>query len=137
MTTILNDTGEVTVPDAKADSDDLWLTEAAVETATGWALKPEGFCKGPLCVPIGDGKRGDLLKDGRVNVAALWRHIGRPVVSADGGDVWAFGEGAEDMGQALTSLEAPDFTLPDLDGTLHSLSDFRGRKVFLSTWASW
>lgn len=26
---------------------------------------------------------------------------------------------------------APDFTLPDQDGTIHSLSDYRGRKVVL------
>ena len=32
---------------------------------------------------------------------------------------------------------APDFALPDLDGRVHRLSDFRGRKVFLATWASW
>ena len=32
---------------------------------------------------------------------------------------------------------APDFTLPDLDGSPHSLSSYRGRKVFLATWASW
>jgi peroxiredoxin len=32
---------------------------------------------------------------------------------------------------------APDFTLPDLDGRMHSLSDYRGKKVFLLAWASW
>jgi peroxiredoxin len=32
---------------------------------------------------------------------------------------------------------APDFTLPDLEGRLHSLRDYRGRKVFLCSWASW
>ena len=137
MITVLNDTGEVTVPDAKADGDELWLNEASVEAATGWTLKPEGFCKGALCVPIRDDKRGELCQDGAVNLAALWRHIGRPVARAEGGDVWAFGDGAEDVGQTLATLEAPDFTLPDLDGTMHSLSDYRGTKIFLATWASW
>jgi peroxiredoxin len=33
-------------------------------------------------------------------------------------------------------VEAPDFTLGDLDGNLHSLSDHRGKKVVLLTWAS-
>jgi peroxiredoxin len=37
----------------------------------------------------------------------------------------------------LSSLAAPDFTLPDMNGKLHSLSDFRGKKVLLLTWASW
>ncbi len=31
----------------------------------------------------------------------------------------------------------PDFLLPDLDGDLRRLSDFRGKKVFLFHFASW
>ena len=37
----------------------------------------------------------------------------------------------------LASLEAPDFSLPDLDGRRHSLSAYRGRKVLLVAYASW
>ncbi len=33
--------------------------------------------------------------------------------------------------------EAPDFSLPDLDGKLHHLSDYRGQVVFLNLWATW
>jgi len=44
---------------------------------------------------------------------------------------------ADEIGNRLRSLEAPDFTLPDLDGKLHSLSDYRGKKVLLMSWASW
>jgi peroxiredoxin len=47
------------------------------------------------------------------------------------------GEGAARRSDALASLQAPDFELPDLDGHLHRLSDCRGRRVFLATWASW
>ncbi|MEE8413457.1 MAG: TlpA disulfide reductase family protein [Dehalococcoidales bacterium] len=32
---------------------------------------------------------------------------------------------------------APDFTLTDLDGNQVSLSDFRGKTVFLNFWATW
>jgi thiol-disulfide isomerase/thioredoxin len=32
---------------------------------------------------------------------------------------------------------APDFTLKGLDGKAHSLSDYRGKVVFLNFWASW
>ena len=42
-----------------------------------------------------------------------------------------------DQRQVLSSLKAPDFTLPDMSGKTHSLSDFRGKKVLLVTWASW
>jgi len=34
-------------------------------------------------------------------------------------------------------LTAPDFTLKTLDGGQISLSDFRGRPVFINFWASW
>jgi peroxiredoxin len=32
---------------------------------------------------------------------------------------------------------APDFTLADLDGNQVSLSDFRGKAIFLNFWATW
>jgi peroxiredoxin len=32
---------------------------------------------------------------------------------------------------------APDFSLRDLDGHMHRLSDFRGKVVFLNLWATW
>jgi cytochrome c biogenesis protein CcmG/thiol:disulfide interchange protein DsbE len=34
-------------------------------------------------------------------------------------------------------LTAPDFTFPDLDGKKVSLSDYRGRVVFVNIWATW
>src|SRR5262249_8135317 len=74
---------------------------------------------------------------GRVNVAALWRHLGRPVVHSERGDAWVLGQGARERAAALRSLEAPDFTLPDPEGRLHSLPEQRGKKVLLVTWASW
>ena len=38
---------------------------------------------------------------------------------------------------APESAEAPDFTLPDLDGRPFRLSVLRGQKVVLVAWASW
>jgi hypothetical protein len=37
----------------------------------------------------------------------------------------------------LASLHAPDFSLPDLAGRRHSLSEHRGKKVLLVAFASW
>lgn len=34
-------------------------------------------------------------------------------------------------------LPAPDFTLQDMDGNDHALSDYRGRVVMLNFWATW
>ena len=47
------------------------------------------------------------------------------------------GVSAAERAKALASLEAPDFTLPDLDGRQHSLSEHRGKKVLLVAYASW
>lgn len=32
---------------------------------------------------------------------------------------------------------APGFTLPDVDGATHALSDMRGKVVMLVFWATW
>ncbi|TDI61456.1 MAG: redoxin domain-containing protein [Alphaproteobacteria bacterium] len=61
----------------------------------------------------------------------------KPAVSNASGDAWFLGEGAADRNASLESLQAPNFTLKDLDGNEHSLVDFRGKKVLLATWASW
>jgi hypothetical protein len=37
------------------------------------------------------------------------------------------GEAAGDRAAALRSLQAPDFTLPDPSGAMHSLSELRGK----------
>lgn len=34
-------------------------------------------------------------------------------------------------------IQAPDFTLKDLDGNQVSLRDFRGKVIFLNFWATW
>jgi peroxiredoxin len=34
-------------------------------------------------------------------------------------------------------MQAPDFTLNNMNGQQVSLSDYRGQKVFLNFWASW
>ncbi len=38
---------------------------------------------------------------------------------------------------SLTGNAAPDFKLPDLDGNMKSLSDYRGKWVILDFWGSW
>jgi len=117
--------------------DALWLTKAEAERATGWSLKPEGLCRGEICIPVPPKRAAEFAAGGRVNIAAFWRHMDRPALHSESGDVWLLGDSAAERAAALSDLQAPDFTLPDLDGKPHSLSDYRGKKVFLTTWASW
>jgi hypothetical protein len=136
--TILLPAGNVTVT-GEADADALWLAPAELTKVGGWELKPEGLCRGPLCVPVPPGAswmRGRGA-DVRVDVSGLSRHMGQPVAASPEHAAWSIGDAAEDLADRLRSLDAPDFTLPDLDGRMHALSSFRGRKVFLLAWASW
>jgi hypothetical protein len=137
MAILLTDTAETVLADARVEGEKLWLSPAELATATGWSSRPEGLCRGGVCVPVPPGRERELLRGDQVDVAALWRHLGQPLVhSADGG-IWVLGTAAADRAAALSSLEAPDFSLPDRTGRLHSLSEHRGKKVLLVSWASW
>ena len=129
MATLLTDSGEFAVDVI----DGTWLAAADVARATGFSLKPEGLCRGDLCVPLSK----DAVRDGRIDIAAFWKRLDAPMVADASGEVLSLGTGAEDRNADLAGLTAPDFTLPDIAGKPHTLSELRGKKVFLSTWASW
>jgi hypothetical protein len=136
MTRLLHEDRDTELPAARAEGASLWLDRDDVARATGWTWKPEGMCKGDLCMPLP--RHGAPMADGdRLDVAAFWRHAGRPVAASRDGDLWVLGEDAATRADALASGEAPDVALPDLDGRMHALSGFRGRRVFLVAWASW
>jgi len=136
--TVLHEQRQTQWPDAAADGDALWLDDAAIEQATGWRWKPEGLCHGELCVPLPPvAAAAEVVRDGRLDLAAMWRRSGQPVVRDSASCHWVFGTGAAQRSAALATLQAPDFELPDLDGRGHRLSHYRGRKVLLATWASW
>jgi hypothetical protein len=135
MATVIYEQRETHVEAVNHHDDSLWLNLNDLTTATGWELKPEGVCRDDQCIPVPPADAAGFVRDDSFNLTRFADHLGQPVVHDVGRDVWVFGEPA---GQHTTPLlTAPDFTLPDLDGREHSLSDYRGRKVFLATWASW
>ncbi len=122
----------------RIEAGDLWLSATELREATGWQVKPEGICRDEVCVPIPPARRTEFLApDGSFNLAAFARLLNEPVAHDDDAGVWFFGKAPATRRDALLAGEAPDFRLPDLDGKLHALSDYRGRKVLLLTWASW
>ena len=135
MVTILNENNVTVLQGAGGFA--LWVSQDEMTTATGWALKTEGFCKDEVCVPVPASKSEGLIADGRVNLSEVWQLMGKPAAVSNDGDVWSLGEAANDRNEAMLSLEAPDFSLPDFNGKLHSLTDFRRKRVLLITWASW
>jgi hypothetical protein len=128
-TTVLTPTDEHKV----SARDGLWMSAKDAEKVTGWTLKPEGMCRDERCVPLS----ASAVKDNDVDVEAFWQKLGGPVIASADGDVWALGAPAEERNAALEGLQAPDFTLPDVNGVPRTLSQLRGKKVFLATWASW
>ncbi len=121
-----------------AEGDDLWLTPDGLTAATGWESQPQGLCLGEVCVPLPPARRAEFFNDaGHFNLTSFARYLGQPVVRDAPTRTWSIGESPVARRDALRSLDAPDFTLPDLDGTLHSLSQYRGKKVLLLSWASW
>ena len=108
--------------------DDLNIDRAAFEAGTGWQLKPEGACKGDVCIPL------EQPPGERVDVPAVARAMGLPLVEDAEHGIWALGPEAIG-GRALTTAEAPDLRLPDLDGEEFRLSSLRGQKVLIYAWA--
>ena len=98
----------------------------------GWERKPEGLCRDEICIPAPAG-----TPSGSIDATLLARLLGRPLVVDAVEHVAVFGASAHERADSLRSGLAPDFELPDLDGVMHRLSDYRGRKVVLYAYASW
>jgi hypothetical protein len=98
--------------------------EALYET-TGWDVKPEGACKGEVCVP---------LPSGNFDFPATAEKLGMAVVHDSDVGLWAVGP--ETIGgRALTTAQAPELILPDVDGNEFRLSSLGGQKVVVVSWA--
>ena len=100
------------------------------ETASGWSLKPQGACRGDVCVPL----PADAVEDGVVDVRAVAERLGMPLVHDAEAGVWALGPETL-SGHALATATAPDLVLPTIDGEEFHLSSLRGTKVVLVGWA--
>ena len=124
-----------------APSQDLWITMKDLIRATRFIVKPQGICRDELCFPIPIGRKAAFIakksSDEWFNLSEFARLVKQPSARDDKNGVWYFGKREDERGTYLASLEAPDFTLPDMTGHFHSLSDYRGKKVLLITWASW
>ena len=122
-------------------SNDLWLTTSDLMRATRFVIKPQGVCRDQLCFPLPKSRKNEFVnKQGSTtwfNLSEFARLIKQPFVTDLKNGVWYFGALPEGQNSYIASLEAPDFTLPDLNGKQHSLREFRGKKVLLVTWASW
>jgi hypothetical protein len=131
--TIIGD--DTTTVNAMVDAGRVLVEPDALPHALGYSLKPEGLCRDDTCIPVRE--PASLFVGDRLDVAAVATALQRPsVVDPDAGIV-AIALDRERRRNALDALVAPDFTLPDLDGTPHSLSQWRGQKRLLHAFSSW
>ena len=99
---------------------------------TGWVSKPEGLCKGAMCVPL----PADASDGSSLDLSVVAERLGMPVLHDESHGVWSLGP-ATVSGRALDSAEVGELTLPDLEGRSFSLSSLRGKRVVVFAWASW
>jgi hypothetical protein len=132
---------KVTTVTAALPDPDLWLSLPDLTLASGFVLKPQGACLDEVCVPIPKVRETAFLRNVEgarwFNLSELARTLHQPSVHDAANAIWLFGMRTEAQMTLVNTLQAPDFRLTDWKGTERSLSDFRGKKVLLITWASW
>ena len=132
--TILYDSRAVALTRADVDaSGGLWVQKNDLLRINGFEIKPQGACRADICIPIPRG----MMRNDLFNLTAFAQRVGQKFIADPAARVWSFGEIPVVQGAYLESRIAPDVTVPDRKGKPVRLSQFRGKKVLLVTWASW
>lgn len=121
------------VIDATTTDTEVIVSPKTFAAETGWALKPEGFCFDDVCIPARDA----VDADGNVDLSAFAKLTDRPFIIDKDNSAASLGATFSSRGEDLNSLQAPEFSLPDLTGQMHALSDYKGKKILLAAYASW
>jgi hypothetical protein len=111
------------------------LAPSELERATGWELRDEGLCRGDVCVAVRD--RRALLDGDTVSLDGFARLLGRALATEPAARLAVLGDAPTGTAVDGDGLEAPQFTLPDVDGRPVSFADYAGRKRLLVFWSSW
>ncbi|MEO5900321.1 MAG: hypothetical protein ABIR68_09330 [Ilumatobacteraceae bacterium] len=98
----------------------------AFVAGTGWAIKPEGACKGEICVP--------LMRDRGFDLVDTAQRLGMALVHDAAHGVWALGPESL-TGRTLVSAAAPDVVLQDMDGNDFHTAALHGQKFVIVSWA--
>ena len=132
---VINAAGEVRAVELSEQSGKVSVSNSVLEQATGWSLKAEGLCRDQVCVPVLNVTA--LSKDDQVDLAEFARLLSQNLVIDAQRKVVALGEQAQIRSTEMATLDAPDFTLPDIHGRQVSFSDYNRRKRLLLAWSSW
>jgi hypothetical protein len=123
---------EKTRPPTPAGND-LWVRKADLPRINEFEVKPQGACRNDVCIPIPK----TMVQGEWFNLTAFANKLGEKYVADAASRAWSFGEIPVLTGSYTSSRLAPDFAVPDRKGRVVHLSDFRGKKALVVTWASW
>ena len=132
---IVNHTGEIAQAEVGSEFGQFAIPLNDFEIITGWKLKPEGLCIDQICVAVRDPK--SLTNQTEIDLVEFARVTNQNIVVDQERKIAALGEHAGTRSEAMITLDAPDFTLPDIHGKQVSFSDFNRRKRLLLAWSSW
>ena len=129
--TVLFGDNAVSLDKVRTEGDNLWVHSKDLPRINEFEVKPQGACRADVCIPLSKAlKAGDMF-----NLTGFAKKIGESVVADQ--NVYSFGEIPVLRGGFYNSRVAPDFAVPDRKGKVVHLSDFRGKKALVITWASW
>ena len=63
-----------------------WVSKSKVESSLGWVVKPEGLCKGEVCIPLVG--HPELIRDESLHLGTLARLLKETVGDAGGTTGW-------------------------------------------------
>jgi hypothetical protein len=134
--TLLYDNRAVSLDRVRTDTANpakLWVLASDLPRINEFELKPQGACRADLCIPVPK----TMVNGEHFDFSAFAKLAGQAEVADTASRVWSYGEMPVLRGAFLESRMAPDFSVPDRQGRPVKLSDFRGKKVLVVTWASW
>ena len=141
MIVLMNDKNTEISRISENEKDELWIREDELKSATGFELKPHGACLDEICIPMLGDEKDKLLKQKHgkqwVNMSCLSAKLDQKLVYDQSEDIWSLGSIPDQRRSTLESGIAPDFEFDDWQGNTIRLSDYRGKKVLIITWASW
>jgi hypothetical protein len=129
--TVLFGENTVSLDKARIIDQNLWVQKHDLPRINEFEVKPQGACRADVCIPLSKTlKNGDWF-----NLTGFASKLGEKVVADQ--NVYSFGEIPVLRGGFYNNRIAPDFAVADRKGKVVHLSDFRGKKTLVITWASW
>jgi hypothetical protein len=103
--TVLYEDSAASADAAEVAGDALWLSPVELLRVSGWEIKPEGVCRGEVCVPVPADRAQELVRAGAggswLNLTGFARYIEQPYARDEAGAAWYFAAPAAERRDGL------------------------------------